>query len=244
MLFRSGVVRFLKWSNDKPLSTLGLRFRLLTDKSVTHRGVWIDDVQLTGIPWSFDGDEYDYKRGTSMAAPVVAGIAGLIKSLNPALTHVQIKGIILDTADLQPSLQGRVASQGLVNAHQALLRASKEAPPATLISVQGWTDHGEVHEGQVVTVRVDFAPGFKTGSLGEMWVAADTPFGWFSYVFPHGWVSGIRPAIQGRLDEVKAFPVLTSPLPQGDYSFYFAVDESADGQAQLLWWDDVQVQVQ
>jgi thermitase len=41
---------------------------------------------------------YDALSGTSMATPMVAGIAGLVRSRNPGLTPTQTKGIILATA--------------------------------------------------------------------------------------------------------------------------------------------------
>src|SRR6185436_8073752 len=37
---------------------------------------------------------YDALSGTSMATPVVAGLAGLLLSRNPSLTAAQLKGII------------------------------------------------------------------------------------------------------------------------------------------------------
>ena len=40
---------------------------------------------------------YGYKSGTSMATPHVSGVAALVKSVNPSLTAVQIKNIILST---------------------------------------------------------------------------------------------------------------------------------------------------
>lgn len=46
---------------------------------------------LSTIP----GGKYDYLSGTSMAAPFVSGLAGLIKSAGPSLTWIQIKNLIL-----------------------------------------------------------------------------------------------------------------------------------------------------
>ncbi len=41
---------------------------------------------------------YDALSGTSMATPVVAGLAGLLLSSNPALTAAQVKGMIESSA--------------------------------------------------------------------------------------------------------------------------------------------------
>ena len=54
--------------------------------------------------WLFSTDieengKYSYKSGTSMAAPVVTGIAALTWSVNPSLTGAQVKSIICDPAN-------------------------------------------------------------------------------------------------------------------------------------------------
>ncbi len=44
----------------------------------------------------YAGDNYGYMSGTSMAAPVVAGVAALTWSVNPTLTGSQVRSMLLD----------------------------------------------------------------------------------------------------------------------------------------------------
>jgi len=55
---------------------------------------------------------YGVEGGTSMAAPAVAGMAALIRSLYPQLTAVQVKGIILDSG-LSIPMKVRVGEEEL-----------------------------------------------------------------------------------------------------------------------------------
>ena len=96
-----------------------------------------------------------------------------------------------------------------------------------------------------VSITVVLESGDYAGQNADWWVAAYTPFDWFSYVFPSGWVAGINLCIQFPLFELSpAFEVLNIPLPIGDYIFYFAVDNNADGVPDASWWDYVEVHVQ
>ena len=67
------------------------------------------------------GGNYAPKDGTSMATPHVSGVAALIKAVNPSLNAQQIKTIILSTVDVKPSLIGKVATGGRLNAYNALV---------------------------------------------------------------------------------------------------------------------------
>ena len=78
-------------------------------------------------------DEYDYRSGTSMAAPHVAGVAALLKSMNSGLTYSDIKNIMLVSVDIDPALEGKVATGGRVNAYAALQRW--QTPPVDTLPI-------------------------------------------------------------------------------------------------------------
>jgi hypothetical protein len=111
------------WANDLGIDGFYLGFRLVADSNTNFDGVYIDEIAVTGVPWHYDGSEYNYKSGTSMAAPVVSGIAGLIWSRNPSLSHLEVKDIIMNSVDQLTGLRNKVMSGGRVNAHRALLVA-------------------------------------------------------------------------------------------------------------------------
>lgn len=67
---------------------------------------------------------YGFKSGTSMATPHVAGACALMKSFKPALTHTQLRELILNTVETKPALSGKCATGGRLNVYNALLATS------------------------------------------------------------------------------------------------------------------------
>jgi subtilisin family serine protease len=63
---------------------------------------------------------YAYLSGTSMATPIVSGVAALMLEKNGSLTPLQVKNILLTNVDHLSSLDGKCVSGGRVNAYQAL----------------------------------------------------------------------------------------------------------------------------
>ena len=67
---------------------------------------------------------YDAFDGTSMASPIVAGVAALVKSVHPNLTAPQLRQRLMDTADyiydLNPTFVGKLGT-GRVNAFAATM---------------------------------------------------------------------------------------------------------------------------
>ncbi len=76
-----------------------------TDLDVSAPGVWLTTTDIMGAAGYDDatgpyGANYDgYFNGTSGAAPVVSGIAGLVLSANPYLSADEVQTIIQNTAD-------------------------------------------------------------------------------------------------------------------------------------------------
>ncbi len=79
------------------------------------------DYILSTIP----GATYGIKSGTSMAAPHVSGIVGLLYAANPSMTPVAARNTVISSGDLNTSLNGGSISSKRVNAASALACSNK-----------------------------------------------------------------------------------------------------------------------
>ncbi len=66
------------------------------------------------------GADYEEHSGTSMATPVVAGVAALVLSKQPNLSVSELRALLLKSVDKLPSLAGKVSTGGRINAAQAV----------------------------------------------------------------------------------------------------------------------------
>jgi len=71
---------------------------------------------------------YEFWAGSSIASSYVAGAAALLKSVDPNLTTAEIRAALLENTDYCPELDGLVATNGRLNAYQALLSVIPEPP--------------------------------------------------------------------------------------------------------------------
>jgi subtilisin family serine protease len=67
------------------------------------------------------GYGFMYGDGTSFSAPLVTGVAALIKAEHPDYGYAQIKSAILNTVDPKPGLAGKVSTGGELDAGAAVL---------------------------------------------------------------------------------------------------------------------------
>ncbi|MBI2314517.1 S8 family serine peptidase [Candidatus Daviesbacteria bacterium] len=106
--------------------TSNFKFRLhwVTDADTSTgtigEGCNVDDILITKHTLG-SSELYEFKDGTSMAAPHAAGLAALIWSQNSSRTYSQVKSIILNTGDAKASLSGKTVSGKRINAYNALL---------------------------------------------------------------------------------------------------------------------------
>ncbi len=69
---------------------------------------------------TYDGNDlYSECSGTSLAAPQVAGVAALIKSVYPNITNLGLRRAILKSVDKVSALSGKVSTGGKLNAKRA-----------------------------------------------------------------------------------------------------------------------------
>lgn len=100
------------------------------------------------IPSTYIYDEYAALSGTSMACPHVAGLAGLILSVNPKLTNEEVRAIIRNTSvDAGPTGKDSEYGHGMINVANALQMTlnqgdtqPKTVPPAEEERPTGWAN--------------------------------------------------------------------------------------------------------
>jgi Subtilase family len=66
---------------------------------ISAPGVWLTTTDIMGDPGASSGNYNVLFNGTSGAAPIVSGVAGLILSANPYLTANDVQAILQNTAD-------------------------------------------------------------------------------------------------------------------------------------------------
>ena len=102
------------------------------DQSSGRPGIFSTVVTRYAVP-------YTSYQGTSMSAPIVAGLAGLIKSYHPDWSNAEIIMQIVNTADnidaLNPGYEGKLGS-GRINAYRALNEPLRHVPKIKLISLR------------------------------------------------------------------------------------------------------------
>ncbi|MFW7380508.1 MAG: S8 family serine peptidase [Oligoflexus sp.] len=122
-------------SNDKfPTAPASIQHPHVISVAATHAGGQIAkfsnfgmrvDIAADGvaIQSSIPNDLYMALSGTSQAAPLVSGVAGEIKAINPQLGIAEIKKIIMTSVDKRAELAGLVKAGGLLNPERSLKAA-------------------------------------------------------------------------------------------------------------------------
>jgi subtilisin family serine protease len=139
--------------------------------------VEIDEPNLVGVAWSNDDDTlddqsnygtvsvdlaapgghiltallgpgYDFQSGTSFAAPHVAGVAALMRALDPDMSAEEVAALLSTTAEPEAALVGKVASAARLNALTAAEAARFRDIPSTTFALDAlWAGVNHVAAG-------------------------------------------------------------------------------------------------
>jgi subtilisin family serine protease len=101
------------------------------------------------------GGGYGYYTGTSMATPLVTGALALVWGLRPEWSYRQVINQVLGTVDKLPSLQGKVASGGVLDVGAAI-----RVPPRTVTTASVASAAQPIRSGAAGAL-------LATASLGE-----------------------------------------------------------------------------
>lgn len=117
-------------------------------------------------------------------------------------------------------------------------------PPAVKITANN-QNQLLIKSGSDFSLKVDLTIfSDMKGQNADYWIAANTPFGWYSLSENTGWQTDISPYKQGPLTTFSTSVLNDVILPIGNYSFYFAIDNNMDGSPDATWVDMAQVQIQ
>lgn len=126
-----------------------------------------------GILSTLPNNAYGFMQGTSMAAPYVTGLAGLLKAAKPTATAGEIRTAILNGVDKVSSLTPFVATGGRINARRSidlLLGTTAPAPTVTVASVS-------VTEGNAGTTTAQVALTLSAAATSATTIAYSTVAG-------------------------------------------------------------------
>jgi subtilisin family serine protease len=136
---------------------------------------------LSTVPPLVRGAAYEYIDGTSMAAPVVSGVAALVAVANPTATSALIRDIILSTVRPLSSLKGKVVSGGLIDGYSAVavgVSSSKR------YRISGSVKRGRRGVGKVtISLRLESGPNYRkytTTSSSGRFSFKDVPTGTYT----------------------------------------------------------------
>lgn len=106
---------------DNVISVANLMFDGSLSKDSNYGAASVDIAApgsyiLSTIP----GNAYGFMSGTSMAAPMVTGVAAMLYSYRPEISLSDVKSILLNSSRKLDSLTGKMVSGGLLNAYGAL----------------------------------------------------------------------------------------------------------------------------
>ena len=156
----------------------------------SNYGAWSVDMAAPGtdIVSTMPGAEYGPESGTSMACPIVAGAAVLLKSYNMNLDAITIKRLLMGWGDELDSMRGFTLSGKRLNVTRAMMNIDEplptfpEPPEPELSPTMDFESTDELEGLSGSTIVYTYQPDAGEGKTGYT-VCADA-----SGIGPSGWL--------------------------------------------------------
>lgn len=166
-------------------------------------------------------EDYGYQSGTSMATPVVSGVAALVLSTNLTLTSSQLGDILVSTAeDIGLSAEYGV---GRVNAYQAVTNTDIANMPSEPSSVTAYSTSGQNTEVDKSTRSRSQQPYFTWNGAADNSAIA----GYYVYF---GTDAAADPATEGTLQTEAEYQ---APRIEGNSVSYYLLVSSVDDEGNV-----------
>ncbi len=138
---------------------------------------------------------------------------------------------------------------GLEDSDTCTISATSAAssPPIPDIKANSQDGPMVISSGDTLSITVSLDPGVDyAGKRVDWWISVLSPGDvWSSYKWrKNKWVDGIKRSVRKRLKGVSREVFSADSLPSGQYVFYFAVDNNADGTPDSTWSDSVEVLIE
>ncbi len=148
--------------------------------------------------------------------------------------------VSIDTARSKFEIQHGIIYMGSVMSGSIVL----VTPISGIVKVNGSDVPVTVSSGSPVSVTISLNAGNNAGDNVDLWVVADTPFGWYYYTST-GWQPGLTATYMGPLFNLNTMNILNSILPQGNYTFYFGADLNMNGTPDIgsMFYDSIAVDI-
>lgn len=123
----SNIISVAAKSKGRVLATYS-NFGPMTVDIAAPGGADPDDLLLSTAHANPKNIQYIGMSGTSMATPLVSGVAALVWSLKPNLSALEVKDILLQSGDQKTELQDLVSSSSYLNARKAAELTKSRSP--------------------------------------------------------------------------------------------------------------------
>ena len=135
-------------------------------------------------------------------------------------------------------------TRGLASQDACVVRVRQKGqptPPRPDIKINGQDGPMGIAKNSTASVSISLDPGDYRGQILDVWLLVDSPRGRLFYVYGRGWQRTPAPFVQTSVDAIVSYNAFTTRLHKGNYVFYFAIDDNADGILDGTWFDEVLV---